>query len=103
MKEQVYDSSWSAHKLSEIVGPARRQISLSFAGFVDPFDPLHTVTLDNPDYRFFGISLMKGKLDWLLMRKCSVLDKAVGNHDYAASDHKWLMASIQLQKGELST
>ena len=79
------------------------QLRHPLAGFVDPFDPLHTVTLDNPDYRFFGISLMKGKLDWLLLRRCLVRDKSVGNHDYAASDHKWLMASIQLQKGEPST
>ena len=85
-------------------GPCK-QVSLRhlLAGFEDPFDPLHTVTLDNPDYRFFGISLMKGKLDWLLLRRCTVLEKSVGNHDYAASDHKWLMASIQLQKEEPST
>lgn len=29
----------------------------------DPFPP-DTVTLDNPAYRWFGLSLMKGKLDW---------------------------------------
>ena len=65
------------------------------AGFKDPFDPVDTVTLDNPAYRYFGFSLMKGKLDWLLLRKMTVLQKSVGNHDYAASDHKWLSATVQ--------
>jgi len=77
-------------------GSANRQC---LAGFEDPFDPLQTITLDNKDYRFFGVSLMKGKLDWLLLRKCTVLDKSVGNHSYAASDHKWLMADVRLQNG----
>lgn len=39
---------------------------------------------------------MKGKLDWLLLRKVQVLDKSIGNHEYTASDHKWLSASIKL-------
>ncbi len=66
------------------------------AGFSDPFDPVSTVTLDNPDYRYFGISLMKGKLDWLLLRRMNVLERSMGNDDYAASDHKWLSACVQL-------
>ncbi len=66
------------------------------AGFVDPFDPSSTVTLDHPAYRYFGFHLMKGKLDWLLLRKMKVLEKSIGNHDYAASDHKWLSAYVQL-------
>ncbi|KAL0032425.1 hypothetical protein WJX79_010921 [Trebouxia sp. C0005] len=65
-------------------------------GFVDPFDPSSTVTLDHPAYRYFGFHLMKGKLDWLLLRKMKVLEKSIGNHDYAASDHKWLSAYVQL-------
>ena len=64
------------------------------AGFSDPFDP-SIVTLDNPAYRYFGISLMKGKLDWLLLRRMKVLQKSIGNHDYSASDHKWLAATVQ--------
>lgn len=64
-------------------------------GFVDPFH-CETVTLDNPAYRYLGFSLMKGKLDWLLLRKVQVLDKSIGNHEYTASDHKWLSASIKL-------
>lgn len=65
-------------------------------GFVDPFDPSSTVTLDHPAYRYFGFHLMKGKLDWLLLRKMKVLEKSIGNHDYAASDHKYLSAYVQL-------
>lgn len=37
-------------------------MSLFAAGFADPFHPVDTITLDNPSFRFFGISLMKGKL-----------------------------------------
>ena len=64
------------------------------AGFADPFHPVDTTTLDNPQFRFFGISLMKGKLDWLLLRRLTVRDTSVGNHDYSASDHKWLCADV---------
>lgn len=60
------------------------------AGFVDPFDVRRDVTLDNPAYRFWGFSLMAGKLDWMLLRRLSVQHMDIGNHDYAASDHKWL-------------
>ena len=66
---------------------------LVLAGFVDPF-PVSAYTLDNPDYKPFGISLMTGKLDWLMVRGVKVVDKATGNHDYKASDHKWLSADI---------
>ena len=52
------------------------------------------MTLDNPAYRYFGFSLMQGKLDWLLLRSMQVLDTSIGNHDYSASDHKWLSASV---------
>lgn len=66
------------------------------AGFADPFDPVKTITLDNKDYRYFGISFMEGKLDWLLLRRCRVEATDVGNHAYSASDHKWLAASVTL-------
>lgn len=64
------------------------------AGFADPFHPVDTITLDNPKFRLFGISLMKGKLDWVLLRRLTVTDTSVGNHDYSASDHKWLCADV---------
>ena len=64
------------------------------AGFADPFDTVRDVTLDNPAYKFLGFSLMKGKLDWLLLRRMSVSATAIGNHDYSASDHKWLSADV---------
>lgn len=63
-------------------------------GFSDPFHPTETITLDNPQYRFFGISLMKGKLDWLLLRRLQVVSTNIGNADYSASDHKWLSADV---------
>ena len=55
---------------------------------------MQTITLDNPKYRFLGVPLMQGKLDWLLLRRLRVLATSVGNHDYAASDHKWLCAVV---------
>ena len=71
---------------------------LSFAGFEDPFDTLETITLDNKEYRFLGLSLMAGKLDWVLLRRLLVKAKAVGNDDYAASDHKWMMVDVVLEE-----
>lgn len=54
-------------------------------------------TLDNPRYRVCGVPLMSGKLDWLLHRgDLAVVDSAIGNHDFAASDHKWLAADFVL-------
>ena len=64
------------------------------AGFHDPFDPVRTITLDNPQYRCLGVPLMQGKLDWLLLRRLHVLGTSIGNHDYSASDHKWLCADV---------
>ena len=31
--------------------------------------------------QWFGLSLMRGKLDWTLLRCLTVLDKDIGNHD----------------------
>lgn len=67
------------------------------AGFQDPFDVRKDVTLDNSAYRFWGVSLMAGKLDWLLLRRLAVQSKHMGNHDYAASDHKWLSVDVAFE------
>ena len=66
-------------------------------GFTDPFPARTTVTLDNPAYRWFGLSLMRGKLDWVLLRRLRVERTALGNEDYALSDHKWLTADVALE------
>lgn len=67
-------------------------------GLFDPFDPVKDVTLDHPKYRVLGYSLMSGKLDWLLLprAKVAVAGTSMGNHDYSLSDHKWLMAEVNL-------
>lgn len=65
-------------------------------GFFDPFDAVTDITLDNPKYRLGPLSLMAGKLDWVLLRGCQVVGKTMGNADYAASDHKWLMVDVLL-------
>jgi hypothetical protein len=64
-------------------------------GFVDPFD-VETETLNNPKYCLvFGrLSLMAGKLDWVLLRGCRVVRTAMGNDDFAASDHRWLAVEV---------
>jgi hypothetical protein len=65
-------------------------------GFEDPFDARTDVTLDNQQYRLGPLHLMAGKLDWCLLRGCHVVQKAMGNSDYSASDHKWLCVAVQL-------
>lgn len=65
-------------------------------GFIDPFDVVNDVTLDNPKYRLGPLHLMAGKLDWVLLRGCQAVGKAMGNAEYAASDHKWLMVEVLL-------
>lgn len=70
--------------------------ALTNPGFKETF-PLSQPTLDHPSYRMCGVPLMNGKLDWLLHRGgLAVADSALGNHDYAASDHKWLGADFAL-------
>jgi hypothetical protein len=63
-------------------------------GFACPFPAATTVTLDNPAYRWFGMSLMRGKLDWALLRGMEVRATAIGNADYSLSDHKWLLVEV---------
>jgi hypothetical protein len=67
-------------------------------GLFDPFCPTNDVTLDNPAYRVLGISLMTGKLDWVLLPRgrVEVVAQAMGNHSYSLSDHKWLMVEVRL-------
>ena len=89
---QEYRSTWSPSNKIHL----HAQCCSWLAGFKDPFDPLLTITLNNEQYRIFGFSLMAGKLDWMLLRRCQVMEKTVGNHDYAASDHKWLMTRVIL-------
>ena len=80
-------------------------------GFFCPFPAQTTVTLDNPAYRLtvppLGpfprrtvVSLMAGKLDWLLLRasapRARVVATSVGNADFRASDHASLTADLLL-------
>lgn len=61
----------------------------------DPWDLVRDITLDHPDYRGFA----SGKLDWLLLSNISVGSKDIGNHDFKASDHKYLVAELRLPRG----
>ena len=69
-------------------GLGRLADGLCNPGFIDPFDSYSDVTLSS--YRGW----YQGKLDWLLVRHCKVIRAAIGNHEYSASDHKWLLAEI---------
>ena len=60
-------------------------------GFYDPWSCTNDITLRHPDY--FG--LFKAKLDWTLLRGFEVVNRWIGNHDYEASDHKYLMVEIK--------
>lgn len=64
-------------------------------GFSEVF-PIEDATLDHPSFRMLGVSLMEGKLDWLLHRGgFEAVDRGMGNHDYSASDHKWLAVDLR--------
>lgn len=65
-------------------------------GFADPFDAARDFTLDHPSYRILGYGLMQGKLDWVLLRGLEASYRCIGNHDFAASDHKWLLVECQV-------
>lgn len=67
-------------------------------GYADPFDPRRDITFDHYMYRWLNHRFMTGKLDWVLMRGCNVVSKRMGNHDYSASDHKWLQVDVRLQQ-----
>eukprot|EP01025_Chloroclados_australasicus_P001817 TRINITY_DN10440_c1_g1_i3.p3 TRINITY_DN10440_c1_g1~~TRINITY_DN10440_c1_g1_i3.p3 ORF type:complete len:281 (-),score=41.80 TRINITY_DN10440_c1_g1_i3:1003-1845(-) len=66
-------------------------------GFWDPWDVDSESTLDI--FWFFNtLHLVKGKLDWLFLRgQLAVMDKRLGNDDYSASDHKWLLVHMTTQ------
>ena len=66
-------------------------------GFTCPFPAATTVTLDNPTYKLWGISFMRGKLDWTLLRRVAVTSTQVGNLDYRLSDHRWLLVEGHLE------
>ncbi|RIA97942.1 Endonuclease/exonuclease/phosphatase [Glomus cerebriforme] len=60
-------------------------------GFYDPWSCTNDITFHNPNY--FG--LFKAKLDWTLLHGFEVVNRWIGNHDYKASDHKYLMVEIK--------
>jgi len=57
-------------------------------GFIDPFHPTKDITLVNYKGWFTG------KLDWVLLKGFGVVSKNIGNHDFSASDHKWMMVDV---------
>ncbi|KAI8992245.1 hypothetical protein BDB01DRAFT_777647 [Pilobolus umbonatus] len=58
-------------------------------GFYDPWDP-DEVTLHSPDYG----GLFSAKLDWTMLRCMDTNQKWIGNRDYSASDHAYLMVKV---------
>ena len=77
--------------------PAPAMHAAANLGFACPFPAARTATLDNPRYRLLGRSLMRGKLDWALLRRLRVLGTALGNLDYALSDHRLLVVDVALE------
>lgn len=65
--------------------------------FQCPFPAATTITLDNPKYKIFGKSLMKGKLDWVMLRRMRVKNKWLRNEGYEWSDHKCLIVDVEVQ------
>lgn len=66
-------------------------------GFACPFKASETVTLDNPAYKLWGFSFMKGKLDWALLRRFRWVKKQLGNLKYELSDHRWMLVEVQFE------
>lgn len=102
---QVQDASLSDLRLDETGLPMNRRLlfwgldpsycrHLINPGFYDPFDTNKDITLQEPKIGPFNLNLVAGKLDWLLVRDMKIVNTEIGNHDYAASDHKWLMATV---------
>ncbi|CAG8523044.1 14461_t:CDS:2, partial [Dentiscutata heterogama] len=60
-------------------------------GFYDPWSPTRDITLANKNY--FG--LYSAKLDWTLLCGFEVINRWIGNDDYSASDHKYMMVEIK--------
>ncbi|KAG0306888.1 hypothetical protein BGZ99_001638, partial [Dissophora globulifera] len=63
-------------------------------GFYDPWSAGRDLTLHNPN--FFG--LLKAKLDYTLLMNLKCVQREVGNHDYSASDHKWLLVEVEFER-----
>lgn len=65
-------------------------------GLVCPF-PVDTETLANPAFAWRGgRSLVRGKLDWALLRGLDVLSATTSNDDYGASDHRALVVDVRV-------
>ncbi|KAF9929074.1 hypothetical protein BGZ67_006605 [Mortierella alpina] len=63
-------------------------------GFYDPWCARNDLTLHNPN--FFGI--LKAKLDYSLLKNLRCVGRDMGNHDYSASDHKWLLVEVEFER-----
>ncbi|KAG0088709.1 hypothetical protein BGZ93_005246 [Podila epicladia] len=63
-------------------------------GFYDPWSARDDLTLHNPN--FFGI--LKAKLDYSLLMNLRCVGRSMGNHDYSASDHKWLIVEVEFER-----
>jgi len=72
--------------------PEKVLIDARNPGFYDPFHPIDDITLVN--YRGWFV----GKLDWVLLRGLGVIHREIGNHDFSASDHKWMLVDVSLNK-----
>lgn len=57
-------------------------------GFEDPYDVEKDITVEAYAGWFYG------KLDWTLLKGLACTAKSIGNHDYSASDHKWLCVEV---------
>lgn len=68
-------------------------------GFVDPFDPVRDITLDNPAYRFGPLHLMTGKLDWALVMGLRPVRWRMEDLNFERSDHRLLLVEVEDASG----
>ncbi|KAG0004495.1 hypothetical protein BGZ65_000246 [Modicella reniformis] len=63
-------------------------------GFYDPWSVSNDMTFHNPNF----LGLLKAKLDFTLLMNLKCVGRTVGNHDYSASDHKWLLVEVEFER-----
>ncbi|KAK3827996.1 MAG: hypothetical protein J3Q66DRAFT_321593 [Benniella sp.] len=63
-------------------------------GFYDPWSVGKDMTFHNPNF----LGLLKAKLDFTLLMNLKCVGRTMGNHDYSASDHRWLLMEVEFER-----
>ena len=59
------------------------------------------MTLELSSSRLCGMNILRGKLDWVMVRDgLRVVARDIGNDDFSLSDHKWLIVDVSVEAEE---